>query len=123
MGSNFSVFEYLYRDGGNYKSRGFLLLYGASSEDDVTALRDYLDSREFFVAEQVGIPVLYQALWDLSGGPTEDDHAYHEFVDLRPATKEEAVSLLLWGDVSRLLGAFRKASKRWSCALSPHCYL
>lgn len=119
---SFSVFEYLYRDGANYKSWGVVLLTGVSSESDVTVLRECLESKEFFVAEQVGIPVLYEPLWDLSGGLTEEDHAYHEFVDLRLATKEEAVLLPVWGSVSQLLDIFRKVNRCWDCNLSPHCY-
>jgi hypothetical protein len=123
MDSSFSVFEYLYRDAGNHKAWGSILLSGTVSNSDANVLRDCLESREFFVAEQVGIPTLYAALWKLSDGPTEEDHAYHEFVDFRSATKQETASLQLWGDASQLLKVFRAVSRRWSCSLSPHCDL
>jgi hypothetical protein len=44
---------------------------------------------EFFIAEQPGIPPLYAELWKLSGGPTDDDHVWHRFYELSPATPEE----------------------------------
>lgn len=121
MGSSFSVFEYLYRDAGNYKAWGSVLLLGTAFPDDVDTLRTYLESGEFFVAEQVGIPVVYQELWALSGGPNNDDHAYHQFSDLRPATNEEISMIEPWGNLPDLLKAFREVNKDWDCTLSPHC--
>lgn len=121
MAATFSIFEYLYRDASNYKAWGKLLLSGTASENDVTTLQQYLDSKEFFIAEQVGIPALYKELWDLSDGPTNDDHAFHSFYELRPATDEEIATLPLWGELSLLLKSFHRVHNQWSCALSPNC--
>jgi hypothetical protein len=121
MADTFSIFEYLYRDASNYKTWGKLLLSGTVSENDVTTLQRYLDSKEFFIAEQVGIPALYKELWDLSGGPTKDDHAFHAFYELRPATDEEIATLPLWGKLSLLLKSFHQVHNQWSCTLSPNC--
>ena len=115
MADNFSIFEYLYRDASNYKAWGKLLLSGTISENDVTTLQRYLDSSEFFIAEQIGIPTLYKELWDLSSGPTKDDHAFHAFYKLRPATDEEIATLPLWGKLSFLLKAFHHVQNQWSC--------
>jgi len=115
----FCVFEYLYRDASNYKAWGTILLSGIPSQNNIAALRASLESDEYFVAEQVGIPAVYKELWDLSGGPNSDDHALHEFVALRAATKDERKSLPLLGDLSSLLKAFQ-AVTAWDYSLSPN---
>lgn len=113
------VFEYLYRDASNYKAWGTILLSGVPSQTDLVVLRARLDSGEYFVAEQVGIPAVYKELWDLSGGPTSDDHALHEFVNLRQATTEETAALPLYGSLSKLLEAFQVVTA-WDYSLSPN---
>ena len=118
MKSASTMFEYLYRDSSNYKVWGMLRLTGTATPDDEAKLRACLESEELFVAEQVGIPVLYDELWSLSNGPTSDDHAYHEFVALRPSTVDENLSIPIGGSLSRLLDAFQKAQQSWNCSLS-----
>jgi hypothetical protein len=113
------VFEYLYRDGSNYKAWGEILLSGSPSPNDIEVLRECLESGEYFVAEQVGIPPVYKELWDLSGGPTSDDHALHEFVTLRAASEDEGNSLPLFGELSDLLKTFQAVTK-WDYSLSPN---
>jgi len=115
----YCIFEYLYRDASNYKVGGEILLTGTLSQNDIDALRAILESGEYFVAEQVGIPVLYKELWDLSGGPTSDDHALHEFVALRVAREDERKSLKLFGDLPSLLKTFQAVTK-WDYSLSPN---
>ena len=100
------VFEYLYRDASNYKVGGEIFLSGVPTQNDMAALRACLDSGEYFVAEQVGIPALYKELWDLSGGPNSDDHALHEFVALRVASEDERKSPRLFGDLSNFIKTF-----------------
>lgn len=116
----YCVFEYLYRDGSNYKAWGEILLSGTTSQNDIEALRACLESGEYFVAEQVGIPPLYEELWVLSDGPTEDDHALHEFVGLRSAKQEDTEILPVFGELTKLLKAFQAVS-RWDYSLSPNC--
>ena len=113
------VFEYLYRDASNYKAWGSILLSGVPSQNDITALRACLESGEYFVAEQVGIPAVYKELWDLSGGPTSNDHALHEFSNLRQATTKETATLQLFGSLSKLLEAFQVVTA-WDYSLSPN---
>lgn len=120
MNDQHCLFEYLYRDAGNYKVWGSILLRGFVTPGDVAALRASLDSGDWFVAEQVDVPPLYKALWELSGGPTEEDHAFHEFHDLRSATPAEATELVPWGHVNELLHAFQRVSHKWNCSLSPN---
>ena len=113
------VFEYMYRDGSNYKAWGSLLLSGEPTHEDTNALKECLESGEYFVAEQVGIPPVYKELWELSGGPTDDDHALHEFVAIRTATDEERKSMPIFGELSHLLKTFQAVSK-WDYSLSPN---
>ena len=118
MTVSISIFEYLYRDSGNFKVWGALLLSGSSSREDEATLRNCLESEEFFVAEQVGIPVLYRELWALSGGPTSADHAFHEFIALRPTTIDDDLSQSITCSVSHLLDRFRRNAGKWNCSLS-----
>lgn len=116
---SFCVFEYLYRDASNYKAVGMLLLSGQLSSRDENFIRQKLDASEYFVAEQVGIPSLYRSLWELSGGPTQDDHAFHEFIKLRIATEEEIKSLEPHSSLDELIKAFQSVTK-WDVTLSPN---
>jgi hypothetical protein len=116
----YCVFDYMYRDAANYKVWRSLLLSGFPSQEDIAALRASMESGEYFVAEQVGIPPLYDELWALSDGPTEDDHALHEFVELRSAKQEDTETLLVFGELTELLQKFQAVS-RWDYSLSPNC--
>ncbi len=116
----YCVFEYLYRDAANYKAWGEILLSGAPTDSELTLLRRSLESGEHFVAEQVGVPAVYEELWRLSGGPTEHDHALHEFVGVRGATEDEIESMPLFGAWPDLLLKFKSVAA-WDCSLSPNC--
>ena len=116
--ADFSVFDYCYRDASNYKAWGNLLLQGQPSESDIEDISIRLDSGEFFIAEQLGIPPLYAELWELSGGPSDDDHVWHTFHELRPATAEEMTGSI-WG-TAKVLIARINAVKTWNETLSPH---
>ena len=114
----FSIFDYLYRDASNYKSWGSLLLEGSATETELAQLRTKLNSEEFFIAEQIGIPALYAKLWEFSDVPTEDDHVWHTFHALRRAEVEE-ITCVPWGSVSELIARFTSVNK-WDEQLSPH---
>lgn len=116
--TEFSVFDYLYRDGSNYKAWGSLLLKGKATQTNINALLSCLENREFFIAEQVGIPPVYAELWECSGGPTEDDHVWHTFLEIRPAKPDEANGIP-WGTVSGLIKKFKSVQK-WDESLSPN---
>lgn len=118
---DFSVFEYLYRDASNYKVWGELLLVGRLGEKDLARIRDRFDSGLYFIAEQLCIPPLYEQLWESCGdGPSDDDHVWHEFYAVRPATDAERSVLVVWGDAGDLVGAILKV-ERWDEALSRNC--
>ncbi len=117
--AGYCVFEYLYRDAGNYKAWGKLLLEGGLSDDDIKALCERFDSGEFFIAEQIGVPTLYQKLWDECGNEHSDelDHIWHEFHCIRPATQDDLKSLMPWGKAATLKATITGVPK-WNEALS-----
>jgi len=70
-------FEYLYRDGANYKNWGEVILKPTEGLDLIDAdsqIRRALIDGEHFVAEQANIPTLYFLKWDQS-----IDHGWHEY--------------------------------------------
>lgn len=69
--------EYLYRDAANYKSWGEVVFRNEGDLDILKIeekIRAALIDREFFVAEKVGVPVLYFESRD-----DELDHQWHEY--------------------------------------------
>ena len=121
--SDYCVFEYMYRDAGNWKTYGALLLTGYA-EGVREPLRKFLEWEDLFVAEQVGIPSLCTEHFAACGeGPSDLDHAYHEFVDLRPATDEEVVAMSLAGSLDDMVKRMLAAAGHWDVTLSPNCYL
>lgn len=116
------VFEYQYRDAGNWKTNGALLLTGAPDEAEA-AIRSSLEWADQFVAEQVGVPSLCPEHFASTGdGPSELDHAFHEFVGLRKATSVDR-ALPHGGALATLIERFRAAAGRWDVRLSPNCDL
>lgn len=117
-----TVFEYLYRDAGNFKTWGRLLLSGEASDAEVR-VRRCLEWGDQFVAEQIGVPSLCDEHWEAVGeGPSDLDHAFHEFAALRRAAKDER-TLPVWGELSELIDRMEKAARRWDVTLSPNCDL
>ena len=68
---------------------GRLLLKGTATAADVESLRQSFESREFFIAEQLGISALYAELWAFSSGPISDDYVWHTFEGLKLATADD----------------------------------
>jgi len=99
------VFEYLYRDAGNFKAWGELLLEGRLEDADLSLLHSRFENGEHFIAEQIGVPTLYEALWQqCRSGPSEEmDHVWHEFSSIREATAEDFTRLKQWGLAKDLL--------------------
>ena len=84
-----TAFDYMYRDAGNFKAFGTVELDRELDEREKELVGERLADAEFFIAEQVGVPPLYRELYDWSGGPTSDDHCWHEFVGFRALTERE----------------------------------
>ncbi|MBI5899946.1 MAG: hypothetical protein HZB40_12035 [Rhodocyclales bacterium] len=115
----FCVFEYLYRDADNFKAWGALLLKGVLSHAQVAEMKYKFESETFFIAEQIGVPPLYQELWAYSDGATESDHPWHEFFTVRPANENDLAMGAPWGTASALFQAITKTT-RWNERLSSH---
>jgi len=117
----FTAFDYRYRDAGNFKAEGCAILEGRLSDDERNEIERRLESGEFFIAEQLGIPVLYGKLYAFSGGSTQEDHCWHEFDGFREligGAKEGPI----WGHVEAFVSAFRQV-KDWNVEMSPHFVL
>ncbi|TVO50477.1 hypothetical protein [Denitromonas halophila] len=117
---DYCVFEYLYRDAGNFKAHGALLLEGVLSDVDIALLRGRLDGGEFFIAEQIGVPTLYQQLWDECDCEPSDemDHVWHEFGEIRLASADDLAVLPRWGranDFKMQLLRIRRWDETLSC--------
>lgn len=117
----YSIFEYLYRDAGNYKVWGELLLEGELTNEDVSRLTARFDEGELFIAEQIGVPTLYEELWrQCQCEPSEElDYVWHEFSEVRAATSEDLARLSPWGKADALLASVEKLSS-WELTLSPN---
>lgn len=116
------VFEYLYRDAGNFKVGGELLLSGELDDVDVVLLQSKFDSGEYFIAEQIDVPTLYEILWrECECEPSEElDHVWHEFGAVRLATPEDLQRLKPWGEAKDFLATVARIqtwkpemSKNW----------
>ena len=122
MERNSSIFEYMYRDGGNFKTHGQLLLEGWDEQADAK-IRLCLESGELFVVEQIGVPALCREHWESVGDdPSDLDHAYHEFVCLRRPDNDNG-GHRVWGRLDQLLSRMEAAARRWDVRLSPNCDL
>ena len=115
---NFSVSEYCYRDASNYKSWWPLLLLGRTTNTEVEILRHQFGLESHFIAEQLCIPALYAELWVFTNGPVDDDHVWHTFDTLRPATAQD-METPIFGTLAELIQKI-EAVKAWDETLSPH---
>jgi hypothetical protein len=113
-----TAFDYMYRDAGNFKACGTIILKGYLSATDRKSILGRLDTGEFFVAEQVGVPTLYEELYQWSAGPTVSDHCWHSFIGFRKLSSapEQGIPLI---DVASFVSRF-KAVTEWDGSLSPH---
>jgi len=71
-------FNYMYRDGGNYKQHGSVVLANEEAlgvAEAAARLHAACVSDDSFNAAQVGLPELF-----FDDGVVEDDHSWHEFV-------------------------------------------
>ncbi|MGY0632751.1 hypothetical protein [Luteimonas sp. A478] len=122
MSGGASIFEYMYRDGGNFKTFGQLRLTGWDEQADAK-VRLCLELDGQFVAEQVGVPSLCMKHWEVvEDGPSDLDHAFHEFVCLRQP-KDTDSDLPVWGSLDTMLARMQGAARRWDVRLSPNCDL
>lgn len=97
-------FEYLYRDGGNYKTWGEIIFEnpsGLNTEEATEKVRKLLISSEFFNPKIAGIERFDSLIFD-----PELDHEWYEF-DQVSETSEEVTSHF----------SFDQFLKNWSASL------
>lgn len=115
-----TLFEYLYRDAGNFKAFGCVALEGALMLDEQEVLRSHFPGDGLFIAEQLGVPRLYDQLYQWSDGPTSSDHCWHEFSAVSVIENSELpAGAHRWGSAKRFLGRLA-AVDAWDEELSPH---
>lgn len=97
---NEGVFEirYMYRDAGNYKFRGSILIYGEIKFADI---EPHLLFGEYFIPQEIGIPDLRPTI------KNNDDHELHEFEEICPVEGGEPFL-----SASNLLSRIEIANKR-----------
>lgn len=104
------AFNYMYRDGANYKDGGQLLLEAPEDTDLEAAeneLRSYMYGGEFFIAHQVEVPEV--ASWmEGAGFDAEFDHCWHTFCELRPHSGYQTPGP--HATIEEFLNRFRQAS-------------
>lgn len=115
-----TVFEYRYRDAGNFKATGTVALKGRADKPLVDAALASLQDGEFFIAEQLGVPPLYEQLYRWSGGPTAQDHCWHEFVAVRQVEDADAASKMPRLGSAQAFFEGMAGIRRWHGELSPH---
>jgi hypothetical protein len=106
MATEYSVFSYLYRDMGNNKVYGDLLIDGIFSEQEICALQRCMDCGIYFTPDKVGIPALQTKMYENYPYNSELDHDENEFAGLRIANGND-MNYPLWGSKSKLLANFR----------------
>ena len=118
-----TIFEYLYRDAANFKSYGSILLSGQITQSERDLIEGKLESGEFFIAEQIGVKPLYEALYEFSGGMVEQDHVWHSFGGFREVTDADRPDeMKCWGTTSEFTRRFARVDS-WNLQLSRHAVL
>jgi hypothetical protein len=122
-----TLFEYLYRDAGNFKAFGSVALEGALSEEELERIRGLFDGDGWFIAEQLGVPPLYQHLYQWSGGPIQSDHCWHEFLKIRvvgdsevPPEAERSGSAQKFLEALLAIGSWDEARSHTSALICGH---
>ncbi|HEX2763492.1 MAG TPA: hypothetical protein VHM92_06560 [Allosphingosinicella sp.] len=114
------LLEYLYADADNYKARGRFALSGDLTDGELHRIRSHFERDDLFIAEQLGVPPLYDQLGALSGGPTRADQCWHTYLRLSSVPSSEVPSdALPAGDAQDFLRKLLSVTE-WQEDLSPH---
>ena len=81
-------FTYLYRDASNYKKLNKVILKGSLSKSQIKKIIATLDYKEFFIPEQVDLPV------ERFSSITEDDHPWCELSENDIKSTEKAPTII-----------------------------
>lgn len=119
-GLPYCVLEYLYRDAGNWKTYGEVVLAGRLRCAQVREVAMILDADRLFVPEQLGLPPLQAVHAKTYGAGAGLDHAFHELLGFRPAVAADLIGSGPVGSVDDLIAMLRRANREWDCDLSPY---
>lgn len=113
-------FHYLYRDAGNFKVFGSVILKGKLNEVERSTVFDAMDEDGRFVAEQIGLPVLYESLHQYTDGPSDVDVCTHEFSHFEEIwTESSRIDGYIWGEVTDFADRFERVQE-WRLEMSPN---
>ena len=113
-------FHYLYRDAGNFKVFGRVVLRGRLNENARAAIVETMDADGRFVAEQVDLPALYAPLQQHTNGPSTVDVCTHEFSHFEEVKLGDSpTDHWIWGSAQELAAAFASIDE-WEMAMSPN---
>lgn len=98
--------EYLYRNASNYKVQNQCIIQGALTETQMEAILDCLDSGEFFIPSQVGLP---EKRFDKI---TEDDHPWFELNEDGFSLTDEPATVDMTAE--KLVEEFKEAAGNWN---------
>jgi hypothetical protein len=110
-------FEYLYRDGANYKAWGTIVFSnpaGLSVPEVDERLRRAFNADLQFVASQIGVPEIFLYR---DGNLTSDDHCFHEYD--RVELTDDVVTDMQQRTVSDFLAQVEIVSQRGWEAFNP----
>jgi hypothetical protein len=113
-----TAFDYMYRDAGNFKAFGTVILDKELSQADRQMISERLDAGDNFIAEQIGVPPLYEQLYRWSDGATQCDHCWHEFIGFRDLARAPDEHLDVF-DATAFISQFKSISE-WDGSLSRH---
>jgi hypothetical protein len=111
-------FNYLYRDGGNYKKWAEVVFTnpdGLSPEDITRTLRGCFLQDGLFVASQVHLPEVFLFA---KGNATSDDHCFHEFDGVTVSTQSPKDDHTR--SITEFLAEVKREAKRGWRAFDPH---
>jgi hypothetical protein len=108
MGTTNTLFNYLYRDAGNYKRWGEIVFAGAPSDAFTLRLKKVLYDGALFIASQVNVP---DVSFEASGTDPRDndDHPWHEFSSMENSSQPPNDPSKR--TIEELVGQFERAAK------------
>lgn len=98
--------NYLYRDAANYKTWNAVVFQGEITEEQIETIMSCLDSGEYFIPEQVGLPADRGGELDM-----EYDHCWFELDSSSFDTTEAPPTIDM--TIEELVSAFQKAKNKW----------
>jgi len=98
----------MYRDGSNYKELEVVVVEGLVTREQLLECLDQEDSGgDSFIPSQIGLSDLQPRMIAF---PSEDDHVWHELLEVEPTKDNPTVELT----AAQLLANFQTAKGKWN---------